>query len=460
VTFPAAVSYLGCMRRLASCLLVAGLVLVGAGCGSSKKHAVYVTGLGGPVHGSKVVEKVPKGVRVGPGPFLFWGASGGGQSGMFGDGGDGPHGTSIGCLNGRRYNDAVGIQNGTKVPLRLTAASGPRPDPRVVDRVAIQLHLSPPYHPRPAGSFVDTSDLVYHRWSAAAAKPVTIPPHRIATVQRNFLLHNCREIGEGRGITIPGTLVVRYLRSGHEEKQRMPIRGSRLVVVHGPTKHTCTPISGSASLLTSDVTCAFASRAAPLCRAMHNGGWLGCTVDGRYWECGRFAGPGFPLFETCYLPHDKSHWFSIVWVAPGLGLWGAIQNRRANIGWPRLDAWHTSKGICEDRPAGLGLVFESSALPILSGRYSTRIPADARVKFVVRGYGGPGSFSVDPATVQVTVQRRGKAYRSYLATAGKLTVTHASRDSISGTVYANLRQKNGKKESQLNGTWTCSVGTG
>lgn len=459
MTFPAAVSYLGRMRRLASCLIVVGLALVGAGCGSSKKDAVHVVDLGGPVHGSNVAGKVPKGVRVGPGPFLFWGASGGGESGLFGDGGDGRRGTSIGCLNGRRYADALAVQNGTKVPLRLTAASGPKPDPRIVDRVAMQLRLSPPYHPG-AGSFVDTSDLVYHRWSAAAAKPVTIPPGRIATVQRDFLLRNCHDLGEGQRITVPGSLVVRYLRSGHAEKQKLPLRAG-LAVVHGPTKHTCTPISGSASLLTSDVTCEFASRAAPLCRAMHNGGWLGCTVDGRYWECGRFAGPGFPLFETCYLPHEKSHWFSIVWVAPGLGLWGAIQNRRANIGWRRLDAWHTTRGICSDRPAGAPLVFESSALPILSGRYSTRVPADARVKFVVRSYGGgPGRVSADPSTVQVTVRRHGTPYRTYLATAGKLTVTHASKDSISGTVYANLRRKSGKQQSQLNGTWSCSVGTG
>jgi hypothetical protein len=83
------------------------------------------------------------------------------------------------------------------------------------------------------------------------------------------------------------------------------------------------------------------------------------------------------------------------------------------------------------------------------------------VKFVVRHYRGrPGSFSADPSTVQVTVQGRGTVYRSYLATAGKLSVLRASRDSISGTVYANLRQKSGKGQSELNGSWSCRVGTG
>lgn len=452
MTFPAAVPYLRRMRRLASCLLVVGLAVMGAGCGASRKTVVDN---GGPISGWRVAETVHKGVRVGPGPFLWWGGAGGGQSGMFGDGGDGPEGTSIGCLNGRRYADALGIQNGTKVPLRLIAVGGPNPEPRIAERVAVQLRLSPPYHPSPE---LPTSDLAYGRWSPAAAKPVTIPPGRVATVQRNFLLRNCGELG--RPISIPGSLVVRYRRSGHVHRQELAIRNDRLVVVRGPTRHTCAPVSGSASLVTSDVACAFASHAAPLCRATHNGGWLGCTVDGRYWECGRFAGPGFPLFETCYLPHEKSHWFGIVWVAPGLGLWGAIQNRRTNFGWNRIDAWRTTEGICSDRPAGAPLVFESGALRILSGRYRTRVPADARVRFVFRKFRGPGRFSANGSTVQVVVERRGTAYRTYLATAGRLTVKLAGKNSISGTVYANLRRKGGTTQSELNGTWSCRLGTG
>jgi hypothetical protein len=441
------------MRRFASCLLVAALALMGAGCGSSKETVVH--GLGLPVNGSRVTETVPKGVRVGPGPFILnGGATTGGQSGLWGDGGDGPQGTSIGCLNGRHYTDALGLQNSTKVPMRLIAASWQNPEPRIIERFGVQLRLSPPFHP----TELAPGDLAYRRWSAKPTSPVTIPPGRIATVQRDFLLRNCHELG--RPITIPGSFVVRYSRSGHAHRQTLTIPSNRLVVVRGPTKNTCTPIQGSASLIATDVSCAFARHAAPLCRAMHNGGWLGCTVDGRYWECGRFAGPGFPLFETCYLPHEKSHWFRIVWVAPGLGLWGAIQNRRADIGWPRLEAWHTTKGVCSDRPAGAPLVFESSALPILSGRYSTRVPADARVRFVVPNYDGPGRFSANGSTVKVTVQRRGTTYRSYLATAGRLTVTRASKAAISGLVYANLRQKSGTRQSELNGTWTCRVGTG
>lgn len=444
------------MRRLASCLLVAGLAFAAAGCGSSRKakefHAFAVSG------GSRISATVHKGIRVGPGPFLFWSATGGGQSGLSGDGGDGPHGTSIGCLNGRRYDDALGIQNGTKAPLRLVAASGPSPQHRIVDRVAIQLHLSPPYHP-PAAGLVDTSDLVYRPWSAEPARPVTIPPGRIATVQRNFLLRNCQEIGEGRAVTIPGTLVVRYRRSGHTHEQKLRIPGERLVVVHGPTRHTCDPVAGSASLLTSDVSCAFARRAAPRCRAMKNGGWLGCTIAGRFWECGRFAGPGYPLLETCYLPHDKSHWFSVVWIGPGLGLWGAVVDRHA-------EARRLPNGVCEDRPAGGPLSFESEPLRVLISHGGVRVAAVARVRFVVRGYSGPGRFSAagptghGGATVEVVTRRNGVARRTYTATVGRLAIAGEREGAISGSVFASLRAVGGTGRASLNGTWSCRTTVG
>jgi hypothetical protein len=376
------------MRPLASCFFVLGLALAAAGCGSSRKAVVA----DGPIElgGSNVTLTVPKGIRVGPGPFILnGGGTTGGQSGLAGDGGDGPGGTSIGCLNGRRYTDAIGIQNSTKSPLRLIAASLTNPDHSIVAR-----------------------------------------------------------------------FVVRYRKSRHARRQRLTIPADKLVVVPGPTKHVCTPVSGSAYLVATDVSCAFAQRAAPLCRTMHNGGWLGCTVDGTFWECGRFAGPGFPLSETCYLPHQKSHWFTVTWVAPGLGLWGAIQNRRANIGWPVLDAWHVTKGFCEDRPAGMPLVFESSALRILSGRYATRVPTDAHVKFVLRNYRGRGRWSAKGATVQVLIGRHGNTIGTDVGTGGRLTILHADKGSVSGTVYANLRQRNGTKESELNGTWSCRLGTG
>jgi hypothetical protein len=441
------------MRRLASCLLVAGLALVGAGCGSSKKTVVVHEGGSVSLHVnlSRVATTVPKGVRVGPGPFVLNGGSvTGGESGLSGDGGSGPGGTSLGCSNGRRYTDAFGIQNSTKAPVTLISAMQANPDARIVGRTVVQLRLSPPWHPTETAP----GDLVYRMWSAKPSGNVTIPAGRIATVQRDFLLRNCNQLRAK--ILIPGSLVLRYHSAGHAATQRLTTSGEQIVVGRGPTRHTCNPVAGSGSLVATDVSCAFARHAAPLCRRMRNESFTGCTVDGKLWDCGRFAGPGWPLLETCYLPHQKAHWFTVVWIGPGLGIWGSIRNRRANPGWNRIDAWHTTRGICEDRPAGLGFVFESSALRILTGKYAARVPADARVKFVLPHFAGRGRFSADASTVQVLIQSHG----SYVARAGRLTVTHADAHTISGNVYATLRQKGGTKQSQLNGTWSCPVGTG
>jgi hypothetical protein len=430
------------MRRLASYALVAAAALVAAGCGASRARVV----VGGPPAHALLGAEVDPGNRVGPGPFVPSGGwIGGGGGGLLGDGGSGPRGSRLGCRPGRRYSYAFGVENRTKAPIRLTAVSSPNPAPRIVDRVATQLRLSPPQRPRShtLNWGGDGIDLVYRRWSAKRAKAVTIPRHRTATVQINFLMHDCAALAHGRTVVVPGSLVLRYRTSGHSGHQLLTLPGNRIVVVAGPRKRSCTPVAGSGSLVAADVTCAFARHAAPLCRAMHNGGWLGCTVAGRFWECGRFAGPGYPLRETCYLPHRKSHWFSVVWAGHGLGIWGAIQNRRANLGWKRTDAWPTTRGTCEARP-GLGLFFESSALR-LRGKGS-----DARVRFAVPGLHGRGRSSAR-TVVEVTAGRGG----SYLGTDGRLTITRATRRFISGTVYASLRH--GAKRASLNGTWSCRV---
>lgn len=450
------------MGRLASCALLAAIALAGASCASSRVRAVSARPAG---HLLGVLRDPGNDNHIGPGPFALGGGwVGGGGSGLWGDGATGPHGTSLGCLDERHYSYAFGVKNTTRRRVRLTAAIGPNPAPRIVDRVATQLRLSPPQ--RPASTAITnfggpaSMDLVYRRWSAAPTRPVTIPDHRIATVQVDFLMHHCAALAHGRRITVSGALVLRYRTAGRAGRQKLSLPGNRIAVTAGPQKHVCVPVAGSGSLVSSDVGCAFARRAAPACRAMHNEGWLGCTVAGRFWDCGRFAGPGSPLLETCYLPQEKSHWFSVVWIGRGLGIWGAIQNRRANLGWNRIDAWHTTRGICTDRPAGAPLVFESSALRILRGREISREAANARVKFVVRNFRGSGRFSADGSMVQVAIERWGATSGSYVATAGRLTIAHARGDVVSGTVFASLRQAHGTKRASLNGTWSCRIGTG
>ena len=449
------------MRRLASYALVVAIGFAAAGCAAADMRLAV----------SRPAPQLVRAAdenRIGPGPFVLGGGwTGGGESGLLGDGGNGPRGTSLGCLDNRRYSYAFGVENKTKSAVTLTAAIGPNPAPRIADRIATQLRLSPPQRPQSStiNGFGDMGDLVYHHWSAAPTKPVRIPSHRIATIQVDFLLNHCYALAHGRKIVVPGSLVLSYRKSGQSARQHLTLPENRFVVLAGPKKRVCAPVSGSGSLVTADVGCAFARRTAPACRAMQNEGWLGCTVAGRFWDCGRFAGPGSPLLETCYLPHEKSHWFSVVWIGRGLGIWGAIQDRRGNLGWNRIDAWHTTKGVCETRPAGLGLVFESSALRILRGKEIARVPADARVKFVVRNFHGSGRFSANGSTahggtvVEVAVGQHG-AKGSYVATAGRLTIARANERSVAGTVYASLRQAGGTKQASLNGTWSCRIGTG
>ena len=446
------------MRRFASYALLAAIALAAGGCAGSHAH-VSVSG-GSPVG---LVREVDTGNRIGPGPFVPAGGwTGGGASGLWGDGGSGPRGTSLGCLENRHYSYAFGVENRTKAPVTFTAALGSTPAPGIVEHVATQLRLSPPQRPRPripnwGGNGID---LVYHGWSAAPLKPVTIPPHRIATIQANFLFHNCDRLAHGRSVTVPGSLVLDYRRSGHAGRQKIALPENRFVVGVGPTKRACAPVEGAGSLVAADVSCAFARHAAPLCRPMQNEGWLGCTVDGRFWDCGRFAGPGFPLLETCYLPHQKAHWFSVVWIGHGLGIWGAIHDRRANLGWNRIDAWPITRGTCQVRHDLRTLVFRSSALRMLRGK------ADARVVFVLRNYYGVGRYMangsrpIGGAPVVVELGRRGAAKTFYLATAGRVTILRARSGSISGTVYASLRERGGAKRANLNGSWSCRTTVG
>jgi hypothetical protein len=181
--------------------------------------------------------------------------------------------------------------------------------------------------------------------------------------------------GLDRLVTIPGSFVLRCTRSGHAHRQKLNLPSNRLVVVRGPTKRTCTPVSGSASQIASDVSCAFAPRAAPQCRMMHNRGWLGCTIDGRFWECGRFAGPGFPLHETCYL-HTRSRTGS------------------ASSGSHRGSA----SGARSGTRAGI------------SG--GSRWTPGTRPKFVLPNFRGSGHVPADGSAVKVVVQRRGTTCRS------------------------------------------------
>jgi hypothetical protein len=276
--------------------------------------------------------------HIGSGPFVLNGGFiGGGESGLSGDAGDGPKGTSLGCINHRHYSQAFGIQNRSHAPVTLIGASGAKPSPRIIDLVAIQLRLSPPQR-RPSaianyGGSVGM-DLVYKHWSAAPTRAVTLPPGRIATVQSNYLMHDCATLASGRKVVVPGSLVLHYRASGRAHQKMIPLPSQRFVLVAGPTKQRCTPVSGSASFVAADTGCEAARHAAVACHPMSHNSWGDCTVASVLWDCGRTAGPGSPYLETCWQPTKKSHWFRVRWNPPSLSS-QAIGGVR--FGLPRKD---------------------------------------------------------------------------------------------------------------------------
>ena len=317
------------MRRFASYVLVAGLAFAGASCGSSGKKSVILPAR----PGLSPVARHATPNRVGPGPFVpSGGFAGGGGSGLWGDGASGPDGTSLGCLNNRHYSDAFGIENRSKAAVTLTAVRGPNPAPRIVDRVATQMRLSPPQRPTTLNNFGGFSDLVYRGWSAARGRQVTIPPGRIATVQSNYLMRNCEDLVHGRTVTLPGWLVLSYRAFGHGGVQKLSLPGRRITLTAGPTRRTCTPVSGSATLVAADIGCAVAREGDRACHPMSHPTFGVCTVAGRLWDCGSFAGAGEPLLETCYLPQEKSHSFRTVWIDRKLGSGARSRTRRVLAG--------------------------------------------------------------------------------------------------------------------------------
>jgi hypothetical protein len=259
--------------------------------------------------------------HIGSGPFVLNGGfSGGGESGLFGDGADGPKGTSLGCINQRHYSQAFGIQNRSHTPVTLVGADGANPSPQIVDLAAIQFRLSPPL--KRAGTVSTLGggsagmDLVVRPWSAARTKTLRLPPGRIATVQSNYLMRHCTKLGSGRKIVVPGSLILHYREAGRAHQKSIPLPSLRFVLHPGPTKRRCTPVSGSTSFVAADTRCGAARQASVACHPMSHNSWGVCTVAGVLWDCGSTAGPGSPYVETCDLPHKKSHWFRVRWNPP------------------------------------------------------------------------------------------------------------------------------------------------
>jgi hypothetical protein len=296
------------MSRVLACSLLLALSVTAAGCGAATRRAVDEQ-----QHFVTPVANRETGPRFGP-FAVAGGFAGGGSSGLWGDGASGPQGTTLGCLDGRHYSYAFGLENRSRVPVTLTSARGTNPAPMIVQRVATQFRLSPPGKATTGNWSGPSLALVYHRWSAEPLRAVTVPPGRIATVQANFLIQHCKTLAPGERVVVPGSLVIGYRQAGHSRRKEIALPETRFAVIPGPTKRSCAAVPGSASMVAADVGCGLATRVARACHPMSHPTWGDCTVGGRLWDCGSFAGPGYPHREICYLPHEKSHWVRTIWM--------------------------------------------------------------------------------------------------------------------------------------------------
>lgn len=300
-------------------MLVAGLLVVVVGAGGVAGAAFALRGPNAPyrIDGSSRPAVRTPAQQIGSGPFVLNGGSvGGGGSGLWGDGASGPHGATLGCIDRRHYSEAFGLQNRSHAAVTLVGAQGANPAPIVIERVAVQLRLAPPQRPTTTTNWGGDGDLVYRGWSAAPTRPVTIPPGRIATVQSNFLMHDCQSLARRRPVVVPGSLVLTYRQAGRVRRKTISLPSERLTLVPGPTAQRCAPVAGSVSLVAADTGCTAARQAALACHPMSHNSWGDCTSGAVLWDCGATAGPGSPYLETCWRPTKKSHWIKVRWDPP------------------------------------------------------------------------------------------------------------------------------------------------
>jgi hypothetical protein len=234
------------------------------------------------------------GVEAGPG------------SGLWGDKGSGPDGLHVGCLAHRHYALVVTLSNRSTSAATLTGARGADSAPRIIRRVAVQFRLAPP---PPDGHFFGAN---LRHWSAAPAKPVTIPPGRSAVVQSNFVMRHCETLRRHRAVVINRSLVLSYRTAGHAGTQKVAQRSARIILGRGPTIRPCIPVLGSGALFAADIPCWVARSAAMSCRHLPHRSSGTCSAAGYAWNCTFTGRKRPPVAELCWLA-SKSQWFKVRW---------------------------------------------------------------------------------------------------------------------------------------------------
>jgi hypothetical protein len=242
------------------------------------------------------------------GPFVLKGdISIEGTSGFDGDRNisHGKAGMQLGCLSGRHYAFAVTVTNQSGTAVTLLSAQSPNPAAQVIDPLATQLRHAPP------PSTGDRIVIVLRKWSATRSRPVAVRPGRSAVIQSNFLMRNCSALVHGRTVTVPGSLRLRYRLSGRTASEKVVQANTRLVLVAGPTRRSCNPVAGAVRAAASDISCALARAAAPVCRHMNHGNYgTDCSAAGLRWDCDLRA----VNVQWCWRAGGiNAHWYRVRW---------------------------------------------------------------------------------------------------------------------------------------------------
>ncbi len=103
------------------------------------------------------------------------------------DGGIGPHGAYVGCIDGRRWVVASDIRNRTKHTVTLMGSPTVKLDP-FATRVAISFELEPQ-----SNASSDEAPAVPRsmNWSTRKPRPLAVPAGRVAWIKSSILLSHC-----------------------------------------------------------------------------------------------------------------------------------------------------------------------------------------------------------------------------------------------------------------------------
>ena len=226
-------------------------------------------------------------------PFTVYAGGFGGYRGFMGDSdhGGATRVTDLGCINRRHYDEGFALRNRSRVPVTVLSAQWRSAAPAIIDFAAAQIRLVP-YQP----GVIET---VSRNWTGRSNLPVTIPPNRQASLQSNFIFRHCAQVAGGRPVAGPGSFVVRYRAAGRLHQRVITPSPEAFVIVAGPKREMCAPVSGARSLIASDLSCAVARQAALVCHPLSHYRWGNCTTGKAHWSCDLLRGRERPHVETC-----------------------------------------------------------------------------------------------------------------------------------------------------------------